>query len=110
MDNTELIRSVNTALQSFGTLVALAMITSFRSDMLRSRSQRLFFSKIIVATVCMICCLIYNLRGMTGDHLNEILLSLSHVGIYVVAYLYIEFLRAQIEEIDPEHPVPKAVS
>ena len=46
-----LVRSVNIALLGYSSLVAIAMMTSFRKDMLSNRSQRLFFSKIAVATV-----------------------------------------------------------
>ena len=105
-----LVRSVNIALLGYSSLVAIAMMTSFRSDMLSNRSQRLFFSKIAVATVCMLCHVGCCMRGMElRDPLNVVLLSLSHVGVYIVFYLYIEYLRAQIEELDPAHPVPRAM-
>ena len=105
-----LIRSVNIALLGYSSLVAIAMMTSFRRDMLSNRSQRLFFSKIAVATVCMICHVDFCIRGIElRDPLNVVLLSLSHVGVYIVFYLYIEYLRAQIEELDPAHPVPRAI-
>ena len=104
------VRSVNIALQTFGIMVALAMMSSFRRDLFRNRSQRLLFSKIVTATVCMICFVIYNLRGIGNeDHLDMILISLSQVGLYVVSYLYIEYLRAQIEELDEGKRVPAAV-
>ena len=105
------VSSVNIALQTFGIMVALAMMSSFRRDLFKSRSQRLFFAKIATATICMACFVVFNLRGIgLRDPLNVIMLSLSHVGVYVVAYLYIEYLRAQIEELDPEHTVPKHIS
>ena len=104
------VRSVNIALQTFGIMVALAMMSSFRRDLLRNRSQRLLFSKIVTATVCMVCFVIYNLRGTgRGDPFDMILISLSQVGLYVVSYLYIEYLRAQIEEIDAGRRVPASV-
>lgn len=111
MPSELLIRSVNISLLGYSSLVAIAMMTSFRRDMLSNRSQRLFFSKIAVATFCMICYVDVCIRGMElRDPLNVVLLSLSYVGIYTVYYLYIEYLRAQIEELDPEHPVSNAVS
>jgi len=110
MIDETVVRAVNIALQTFGIIVALAMMSSFSRELLRRRSQRLLLSKIVTATACMICFVIYNLRG-TGpeDPLNMVLLSLSQVGLYVVSYLYIEYLRAQIEEIDAGRSVPAAV-
>lgn len=88
MDSTSVIRSVNIALQIFGIAVAVVMMSSFRRDLFIRPSQRLFFSKIATAAGCMICFVLYNLRGVElKDPLNVILLSLSHVGVYVVAYI-----------------------
>ena len=105
------VSTVNIVLLLFSSLLALAMVSSFRKDMLRSRSQKLFFSKIVIATFCMICCMAANFRGTeTQDLLNVILISISHVGVYVVYYLYIEYLRTKTEALDPEHPVAGPVS
>lgn len=110
MISAAVVRSVNIALQTFGIMVALAMMSSFQRDLLRKRSQKLLLSKIATATVCMISFVVYNLRGTgVNDPLDMVLLSLSQAGFYVVSYLYIEYLSAQIEEIDPERRVPEAV-
>ena len=111
MLDAAIVRFVNLALLIFGILRAFAMMLSFGKDLLRSRSQKLFFSKIAVTTGGMICCAVFNLRGTeNADPLNVVLISLSHVGVYVVYYLYIEYLSAQIAEHREGRAVPRAVS
>ena len=86
MPSELLIRSVNISLLGYSSLVAIAMMTSFRRDMLSNRSQRLFFSKIAVATFCMICYVDVCIRGMElRDPLNVVLLSLSAIVLNLIA-------------------------
>ena len=105
------VRAVNIALQGMCALEGIVMVLSFRSGMLRTRSEKLFFAKIAAATAGVVFGAVYYMRGpVLRDPLNVILLSLSHVGLYAVYYIYIEYLEAQIRELGEERPVPKAVT
>ena len=104
-------RIANTALLCFACLEAVIMAFSFHRRMLESRSVRLFFSKIVVSAVCMACLAMVYLRGFTlRDPLNITLVGLSYIGIYAIYFLYIEYLKAQIEEIDREKSLSIGIS
>ena len=105
------VRAVNIALLCFAGVEAVIMACSFRRDMRKKLSQKLFFSKILVASFGMLCFAGCCMRGPElRDPLNVILLSLSYTGLYVVYYLYITYLRAQIAEFDKDNAIPSAVS
>ncbi len=104
------LRAVNLALQSMCAVEGLVMVMSFRRSILRSRSETLFFAKVVVATVCVTCSALFFLRGPElRDPVNVVLLSFAYVGLYAVYYLYIEYFAAQIRELDEGRPVSRAV-
>ena len=116
--SNEVVYAINAALLWFGSIEAVVMVLSFRRTMLQNPSQRLFFVKICITAFCMICYAIYSMRSSihngqplrNGDILDVVLLTIAYAGIYAVYFVYIQYLKAQIDELDPERKVPQFVT
>jgi hypothetical protein len=112
MNNTpNVITAVNIALLLSACAAAIVMIASFRKDTLQKRSQQLFFAKILATGVGAACYAVSFIHSpVPRDALNIIELSFAYIGIYVVYFLYVMYIKAVIEELDKNDSVPLYVT
>lgn len=100
------VRIANITILSIGCIEASVIACSFRKDLIRTRSQRILFAKVILSAVMMLLLAVYFYRGPgLIDPLNTLLLATSYVGLYAIFFLYIEYLIVQLNELDPARPV-----
>lgn len=105
------VRTVNVSLLFFGFVETVIIAFSFKLSMLERRSANIFFSKVVLAGFCMLCFYMYNMRWIHGkDPFNIILLAIGYVGMFVIYYLYLEYLIVQINELSPKKRIPRSVS
>lgn len=107
----ETVRAVNIAVLGFCSLEAIILMVSYRRDSLKRRSSRIFFAKVVVTAFTMLCYTASFIHHTEPrDAFGTITLALAYIGIYAVFFLYIEYLKENINSVEKNSPVPAAVT
>ena len=109
--NSELVRSVNIALLSFCIAETVLLLCSFRKGTMKVSASRALFTEIAATFFTMVfytASLIYD----SGSYyvFGTCTLALSYLGVYMIYYFYVAYIREQINQMEREQKVSKAVT
>ena len=104
------VRAVNIAVLGFCSIAALIMMLSLRKSANKSETSRIFFAKIAVTFFTLVCYTISFIVDESSAYLLFVLTrSIAYVGFYAICYLYVLYLKAQINGEDRNKPVSMGV-
>lgn len=107
----EVVRLVNIALLCFCNLVTVLILFSFRKGTMQVRASRALFTEIAAVFFSMTfytASLVFHRDSYYV--FGTCSLAASYLGIYLIYYFYVAYIREQINQMERERSVSKAVT
>lgn len=109
--NGEVVRAVNIALLCFCNAVTILILCSFRKGTMQVRASRALFTEIASVFFTMT----FYTASLIFDRNSYYIfgtcsLAASYLGIYMIYYFYVAYIREQINQMERERSVSKAVT
>ena len=105
------IDTVNIVLLSFCIIEAFLMLCSFRRGTMQLRASRAIFTEIAATFFAMVCFTVSLIYDREEHYVfSTCALAGSYIGVYMIYYFYVSYVREQINQIERGRKVPKAIA
>lgn len=105
------VKAINIALLLFCGIEAIIVLLNYPKKSLKSRASRIFFVEMLTIAFTMLC---YAASLVIDSSLNSIasiiLMAMASIGLYAIFFMYMVYVRVQINGIEGDRPVPVIIS
>lgn len=106
----ETIKALNIAIVAFCSLEAIIVLVSSPRVIRRTRTSKIFYKEMIAVTIAVVFYTVSLIVDWGHGGIFSILLrALAYIGIYAIFFIYVIYIRENINKVKPEPPIPASV-